>query len=67
MGSSSKPPAAPPPAPVPKSADSIEAGNALANEMRRKRNSYRASFLAGETGSTTTGTTGNAGASYLGS
>jgi hypothetical protein len=65
MGSSAKPPAAPPPAPVPKSADSLEGGNALVNDLRKRRNSYRNSFLAGETG-TTTGTTGTGGSSYLG-
>lgn len=59
MGSSPKipPQYVPPPPPTPTAGDAAEGADRLMEDQRKKRASIAGSFLAGETGSTTTGGT----------
>jgi hypothetical protein len=66
MGSSPKPPPpAPPPPPTPTAGDAAEGADRLAEDLRKRRRSTAGSFLAGETGNTTGGSS-SGGTSYLG-
>lgn len=62
------PPTNPPPVPTPRASDAAQGAAKLEEDLRKKRRSVASSFLAGETGasSTSAGAPAPAGNPYLG-